>query len=88
VASTDCSRAYFQAPVLHLPLDARVFSSRRRLRSSALAGVRKWLRESPYALPHDAHAEIQDALWGLVDELNARPGAEFGISFRIGLNCL
>lgn len=75
-------------PVLHLPLDARVFTALSRLHSKSLAPVEPLFTDSPYKLPYEAHQDIQAALWLLVRELNARPRAEFEISARIELNWL
>lgn len=61
-------------PVLHLPLDTRVFAKLRRFESPALAAVRKFFNGSPYALPYGAHLKVQQALRAFIDELNARPG--------------
>lgn len=75
-------------PKLHLPLDARVFAALARLRSPSLSAVESLFAGSPYLLPYVAHLDIQRALWNLVQELNARPRAEFKIGSRIELNWL
>ena len=85
---TKYREAYPLVPVLHLPLDARVMDSLRRLRFSALDAVRDVLGCSPYALPYKTHLKVQRALTKLIVELNARRGAEFQMQSRIELNWL
>jgi hypothetical protein len=75
-------------PLLHLPLDARVFSKLRRFKFSSLSRAQGFLTGSPYALQYEAHIKIQKALLALVAELNERPGVEFKLSSRIELNWL
>lgn len=75
-------------PVLHLPLDARVFSALRRLKSPALNSVLSKLTSSPYSLPYTDHKAIQLALLSFMQELNARPKAAFSVGSRIELNWL
>ncbi len=75
-------------PVLHLPLDARVFSALLRLKSPTLNQVRQKLTYSPYALPYVEHKEIQNALASFMQELNRRQNAEFTVQSRIELNWL
>jgi hypothetical protein len=72
---------------LHLPLDSRVFSKFRIIQSSALKRL-TFFNQSPYAISYDLHGQIQKTLWEFIDELNARPDAEFSISSRIELNWL
>lgn len=75
-------------PKLHLPLDVRVFANLARLRSPSLSAVQSSFAGSPYLLPYVAHLDIQRALWSLLQELNARPRAEFKFGSRIELNWL
>ena len=75
-------------PVLHLPLDGRVFAALRQLKSSSLSAVQPLLFRSAYSLSYTEYLEIQRALWNLMHELNARPRAEFKLRSRIELNCL
>lgn len=75
-------------PKLHLPLDARVFGALARMRAPSLSGVQPSLLKSPYSLPYVAHLDIQRALWVFMQELNARPSAEFKFGSRIELNWL
>lgn len=75
-------------PVLHLPLDARVFSALSRLKPPALKLVHSKLTSSPYALPYVDHKAIQLALSSFMQELNTRPKAEFTVNSRIELNWL
>lgn len=75
-------------PMLHLPLDARVFSQLRRIRSQALGSVADLLAKSPYSLNYPSHIKVQNALRALLAELNARPGAEFQVRATIELNLL
>ena len=75
-------------PVLHLPLDARVFKQLSQVESTALCSVRAYLRRSPYALPYAAHLRVQEALLGFIQELNSRPAVQQPIAWRIQLNWL
>jgi hypothetical protein len=75
-------------PALHLPLDARVFAALAQLQSPSLSGVQPLFSQSPYSLPYVAHLDIQRALGDFLQELNARPRAEFKIGSRIELNWL
>lgn len=73
---------------LHLPLDARVFSKLRRIRSPSLMPLRNTFAGSPYSLPYERHEIVQDALWPFLDDLNSRRGAGFQLTSRIDLNWL
>jgi len=73
-------------PVLHLPLDRRVFSALSRMKLQSLSGLRCYLSASPYDLLYSAHAEIQARLWKVIAELNA--SAEFKLQSRVELNWL
>jgi hypothetical protein len=75
-------------PLLHLPLDTRVFTKLRTLKSPALQQYKKQLNQSPYSLDYDVHQKIQSALLELIKELNERPGATYNFSSRIELNWL
>lgn len=75
-------------PVLHLPLDRGIFEVLKNIESSALTGVRQWLKRSPYTLPYERHREIQVALRAFVRELNSRPKAAFRLRGPIELNWL
>jgi len=75
-------------PVLHLPLDARVFATLSKLHTQSLAPVQNLLSCSPYSLPYEDHIQVQRALLAFVNELNARPKTEFKIHSRIELNWL
>jgi hypothetical protein len=75
-------------PVLHLPLDARVFATLSKLHVKSLAPVQDLLSRSPYSLPYEDHIQVQRALLAFVNELNARPETEFKIHSRIELNWL
>ena len=74
---------------LHLPLDARVFSALRRWKSpTARLIVEKLGERTTYAITFDDYRFTQEALWDLIAELNARPGATVKIGSRIELNFL
>lgn len=75
-------------PVLHLPLDARVFATLSKLHAQSLAPIQNLLSCSPYSLPYEDHIQVQRALLAFVNELNARPETEFIIRARIELNWL
>lgn len=75
-------------PVLHLPLDRRVFEALLRLSSPTLNQVQEKLSCSPYALPYDEHMNIQKALTSFIEELNERQNLEFTLKSRIDLNWL
>jgi hypothetical protein len=75
-------------PVLHLPLDSRVFAALRRLKPSSLSEVQDLFSASPYSRRYEKHLNIQRALLRLIREFNDRPNAEFKIHSRVELNCL
>jgi hypothetical protein len=75
-------------PLLHLPLDSRVFTKLRALKSPALESFKAELKGSPYSLAYTQHLGIQLALLELLKELNARQGATYKFSARIELNWL
>jgi hypothetical protein len=74
---------------LHLPLDARVFESVNHVDGAAGLSLRKAIgSRRAYALSPKQYAQVQAGLWGLVEELNSRPGQQFEIRSRIELNFL
>jgi len=76
-------------PVLHLPLDRRVFAALRRIPSPALDGVRLLLQQdSPYTLPYPAHLRIQRALCHFISEVNESAQGTFQLRGRVELNWL
>ena len=75
-------------PMLHLPLDSRVFATLSKLHSQSLSPVQNILSCSPYSLPYEDHIKVQRALLDFMNELNARPKAEFKIKSRIEMNWL
>jgi len=75
-------------PVLHLPLDSRVFKTLSKVHSQSLTPVRNLLSCSPYSLPYEDHIKVQRALLDFMNELNARPKTEFKIKTRIEMNWL
>lgn len=85
---TKYEEARFLVPLLHVPLDSRVFGKLRTIKSPALGMVRAYFASSPYSLPYAHHLEIQCALQELIYELNARPNSSFQFKYRIELNWL
>ena len=75
-------------PLLHVPLDSRVFAKLRTLKSPALISFKAELKGSPYKLEYIRHQEIQQALLLVLSELNKRKGAIYKFSTRIELNWL
>lgn len=75
-------------PFLHLPLDARVFTSLKRMKPIALSQHKKLLKSSPYALNYRRHIRLQKLLLNFVSELNQRSQSQFKVRFRIELNWL
>lgn len=79
---------------LHLPLDSQVLSGfnnlRRALpRSVALGNINRIARQkSAYSISFEEYTYVQENLWGVVSDLNLRPGAEFRVTSRIELNYL
>lgn len=75
-------------PVLHLPLDAKVFNKLKQIKYKSLDHVQPLFSYSPYHLSYSRYLNIQQALEGLLQELNNRRGAEFKLTSRIELNFL
>lgn len=81
----ECRPVY---ALLHLPLDARVFSALSRIDSPSLDRVRPVFAHSPYTLAYEDHLRVQTSLRRFAAELNARRGAEFLVRSRVELNWL
>lgn len=75
-------------PILHVPLDNRIFRVLHQAESNALSKVRPLFRQSPYRMEYSKHLDIQQALLAFLAEMNCRPGAEFQFKARIDLNLL
>ena len=73
---------------LHLPLDNNVFKGLRHHHPEALHAVDGLFRLPPYSISYQQYRQVQAALWGFVDELNNRRGAEVQFHSRIELNWL
>ena len=75
---------------LYLPLDRRVCARLRALPDLAAARrIDEALGDrSPYALSYTQYCGVQDLIWQLVEDLNARGGAELRLTSRIELNVL
>jgi hypothetical protein len=75
---------------LHLVLDNKVFAVLHTLArgSVALRAVDDILIQNPYTISGEQYKRVQTQLREFVEELNSRPGQEFGLGSRIQLNIL
>lgn len=73
---------------LHLPLDRRVFNRLRSLRAKSLSDIQPEFSKSPYEISYDKSLEIQEKLFGLINEFNEQNDDNWKFHSRIELNWL